>query len=79
MNLRFRSIVLTAIALLPATQTLSASDPTTDRDFEKPGEQQIDQFAAFSPIGATSVGDHHFDGQLDQQIPLPRRLAPASN
>ncbi len=66
MPLSCKTMAITAIALWLATQSLSGHEPTTDSEFEKVGEQYIDQFAAYSPIAATSVGDHRFDRQLDE-------------
>lgn len=39
---------------------------TMDAQFEKLGAQYIEQFAKFSPVRATDVGDHRFDDELDE-------------
>lgn len=38
---------------------------TADKDFDQLAEEYVDRFPAFSPIGATQLGDHRFDGQLN--------------
>lgn len=53
-----------ALLLLPFTATLEANE-TVDRAFEQLGERYIDESPALSPVKATVLGDHRFDGQLD--------------
>ena len=53
MNATFRT---TTVLFLLTTRTLPGNPAAMNADFEKLGEQYIDQFAAFSPIHATSVG-----------------------
>ena len=69
LTMRFRNLIkivtvlsVTAIVTAPAS---SAIEPAMDGKFERLGEQYIEQFAAFSPVRATGLGDHRFDGQLD--------------
>lgn len=40
--------------------------PDAERQFDLLGQQYIDQLAKFSPVHATSLGDHRYDDQLDQ-------------
>ncbi|MGZ0172626.1 MAG: DUF885 family protein [Planctomycetales bacterium] len=58
-------ITITTIILVAAQQALSGDKVTMDAEFEKLGEQYIEQFTAFSPVRATDLGDHRFDDQLD--------------
>ena len=62
----FHRTAIAAFLLLITTRTLAGNQPAMDTEFERLGEQYIDQFAAFSPIRATGVGDHRFDDELDQ-------------
>jgi uncharacterized protein (DUF885 family) len=55
-----------AITILLAAAPSPGSEPTMDSDFEQLGQRYLKEFAAFSPVHATSLGDHRFDGQLDQ-------------
>lgn len=63
MNLLTRTIFILSISV---AQLVTGQEPTADQAFERLGEQYIDQFAAFSPVRATTLGDHRFDDQLDQ-------------
>lgn len=38
---------------------------TSDERFERLSKRYLDQFAEFSPVGATALGDHRYDDQLD--------------
>jgi uncharacterized protein (DUF885 family) len=42
-----------------------AVDPAVERRFEELGARYIEQFPALSPVGATVLGDHRHDSQLD--------------
>ena len=44
----------------------SASASSADRKFERLTEQFVDRFPALSPVSATWLGDHRFDGELDE-------------
>ncbi len=48
-----------------AFATLVGNESTMNTEFQTLGAQYIEQFAAFSPVGATGLGDHRLDGQLD--------------
>ena len=54
-----------SLTLLATTSTVSAVESSSDAEFERLGERYTQQFAAFSPVRATGLGDHRFDGQLD--------------
>ena len=43
-----------------------------DQRFEELAQRYIDEFPALSPVSATSLGDHRFDGELDQVGPESR-------
>ena len=55
-----------AIVKVAGGQVVSGAEPSMDEKFERLGNQYIEQFTAFSPVGATSLGDHRFDDQLDE-------------
>ena len=39
---------------------------TVDTQFEQLTQQYLDEFPALSPVSATSLGDHRFDGELNE-------------
>jgi uncharacterized protein (DUF885 family) len=41
-------------------------DSSTDRRFEALGDRYVEEFPALSPVSATLLGDHRFDGRLDE-------------
>ena len=47
------------------TSALLAGQPSPDEQFEQLGARYLDEFPALSPVGATGLGDHRFDSQLD--------------
>jgi uncharacterized protein (DUF885 family) len=51
-----------AILALPA---FAAAQPTADARFEALSQRFIGEFGRYSPVYATSLGDHRFDGELD--------------
>jgi len=53
-----------AVALLLSFSPLLAQSKA-DRAFEKLAARYVDEMPAFSPVGATQLGDHRFDGRLD--------------
>jgi uncharacterized protein (DUF885 family) len=53
------------LAFLVAVSSASAVEPSMDSEFERLGQRYIDQFVAYSPVRATGLGDHRFDGKLD--------------
>jgi uncharacterized protein (DUF885 family) len=42
------------------------ADSSMDRRFEEIGDRYVAEFPALSPVSATLLGDHRFDGKLDQ-------------
>ena len=52
---------------------LSGSAYASEEAFQRLTEQYIDQFPALSPVSATTLGDHRFDGDLDQVSEDARR------
>ncbi len=54
------------LAICSAAPPCPAESPSMDRRFELLGDRYLDQFTAFSPASATLVGDHRYDGRLDQ-------------
>jgi uncharacterized protein (DUF885 family) len=49
-----------------ATCQAAPVDPQMDRRFEELAERYVREFPALSPVSATLLGDHRFDGKLDQ-------------
>ena len=43
-----------------------ASENVADKRFEGLAARFVDEMPALSPVGATGLGDHRFDGELDQ-------------
>ena len=55
---------------LPAASPSGAASTTAERGtqdarFEALGRRFLDEFGRYSPVSATGLGDHRFDGQLD--------------
>ncbi|MDA2927548.1 DUF885 domain-containing protein, partial [Acidobacteria bacterium AH-259-G07] len=46
--------------------TLVAAQSGADRRFEELARRFVDEFPALSPVTATQLGDHRYDGQLDE-------------
>ena len=59
MNLVFRALVLSLLA------TVAYADSPTDQAFRNLADEYIADLGNFSPVAATSVGDHTFDDKLD--------------
>lgn len=55
-------LALCATAVCQATPV----DSSMDRRFEELGERYLQEFPALSPVSATLLGDHRFDGKLNQ-------------
>ncbi len=58
---------LMAALAVPAIQAAPApAAPTAaDRQFEALGKRYVDEFGRYSPVSATALGDHRYDGELD--------------
>ena len=52
--------------------TLVAAQSGADRRFEELARRFVDEFPALSPVTATQLGDHRYDGQLDEVSPEAR-------
>ncbi len=60
-------IALVTISVIPSLP-VHAEEPKTAMDtrFEELSRKFLDEYPALSPVGATGLGDHRFDAQLDQ-------------
>lgn len=45
---------------------MTTKETTADSTFEQLSKEYVDEVTAFSPVSATSLGDHRFDDQLDE-------------
>jgi len=61
----FTSQILLALHAVAAWQA-APSDASLDRRFEALGNRYVQESPALSPVSATLLGDHRFDGELDQ-------------
>jgi uncharacterized protein (DUF885 family) len=52
------------LGLVAVTGATAQSE--ADRAFERLAQRYVDGFPRFSPAGATQLGDHRFDGELDR-------------
>jgi uncharacterized protein (DUF885 family) len=62
-----RAALAITLALSAATSSRAATapDPAADARFDALSREYIDRFPALSPVSATQLGDHRFDGELD--------------
>lgn len=58
--------------LLPLCCLGFAWSATHDDEFEELADRYVEEFAKFSPVGATGLGDHRYDDQLDNVDPQSR-------
>ena len=58
------SVIVGGILLIGTTFAMMPS--AVDTEFERLAQQYVDEFPALSPVSATSLGDHRFDGKLNQ-------------
>ncbi len=58
-----------AEAPAPTTPAAQAPAATPDAAFAQLSKQWLDGMLALSPVSATSIGDHRFDGELDDLSP----------
>jgi uncharacterized protein (DUF885 family) len=65
--------LLFAFVILALASSSAAAGSEADTRFEELAERFVDAWPAFSPVGATQLGDHRFDGQLDQISPAARK------
>lgn len=59
------AIIWTAGSILLLTGSCFAAEAVNE-DFDQLAGEYVDRFPSFSPVGATQLGDHRFDGQLDE-------------
>jgi len=64
-----RALVLALGLLVQATAWSAAS---ADARFEAVGQRYVAEFGQYSPVSATQLGDHRFDGELDDLSPAGR-------
>ena len=46
-----------------------------DADFARLARRYLDEVVPLSPVGASRLGDHRFDGELDEVSPAARERA----
>ena len=49
----------------PATPAPPSAPTATDVAFEAVSKRYLDEMMALTPVNATSLGDHRFDSELD--------------
>ena len=77
---RLLTLATLALAIAIAAPALRAADRTAaDAKFEALGQRFLDEFGRYSPVFATSLGDHRYDGQLDDLGAAGRARALAWN
>jgi uncharacterized protein (DUF885 family) len=52
--------------------TVAVAESRADHQFRKLAESFLERYPALSPVGATQLGDHRFDGELDEVTPEAR-------
>ncbi len=72
------AVALAALAL-PVAQASAAAPSAADSKFEALGKRYVDEFGRYSPVSATSLGDHRFDAELDDVGAAGRAKALAWN
>jgi len=65
-----RMLAFLALALLAVTA--SAATSGADAQFEALGQRFLDEFGRYAPVYATALGDHRYDGDLDDLSPAGR-------
>jgi len=58
-------LLTTLLALVVQVQAAPAQPAAADARFEALGTRFIAEFGRYSPVNATALGDHRFDGDLD--------------
>jgi uncharacterized protein (DUF885 family) len=71
------ALVFAALVALAAPPVAHAAAPSADAQFEALGRRFVDEFGRYAPVYATSLGDHRFDGELDDLSPAGRAKAVA--
>ena len=66
------------VLVLTLAAAVAAATPTAaDAKFEALGQRFLDEFGRYSPVYATALGDHRFDGDLDDLSPAGRARSAA--
>ena len=60
-----RLLIGIIVGVISFTSSVHAEQSPDDAAFERLGEKYLQRIVEFSPVNATSLGDHRFDGQLD--------------
>jgi len=58
------ALMLVALCVAPQPAALAAGT-SADARFDALSKRYIDEFGRYSPVSATQLGDHRFDGELD--------------
>jgi len=58
-------LALAAALFLAPCAPPAAAEPAADARFDELAREYLDRFPALSPVSATQLGDHRFDGELD--------------
>ena len=61
-----RVIIIMALLLFFSTGASRARSETMDDKFDSLAKRFVDESPSLSPVGATALGDHRFDDQLDE-------------
>jgi hypothetical protein len=65
---------LLACVLVLSTPALFADESAmVNQQFEQLAERYVQEFPALSPVSATQLGDHRFDGELEEISPAARQ------
>src|SRR5262245_49719398 len=70
--------MLASLTMLLTVVTFVADgkgEPAMNKAFEELGARYVRGFPELSPVGATQLGDHRFDGELDEISPRARKRA----
>lgn len=70
-------LVLVLVLTSGLASTAFGVEAALDARFAKVGQRYIDEFPALSPAAATVLGDHRYDGMLDEVTPQARERAAA--
>ena len=62
---RFAALPAAWLALALLALPAFAAQPAADARFEALSQRFIGEFGRYSPVYATALGDHRFDGELD--------------
>ena len=62
-----RGLLLSVLALVFTADAEPAAAPVAEADarFEAAAARYVEEFGRYSPVAATQLGDHRFDGELE--------------